>query len=455
MKKILGRGGPLGVFHEYPALLQLGIICCFAETAWATLLIVMEFYFKEEILAGETPQSLTSKIALAFLAFVGAETLFKYPMGALADKYGPRRFVYFALGICSVTPILMTLAALTIGLWWVFIPIRILDGIAAAALWPSMSALMNRAVPPHAKSSAMSVFNAAYVLGLAIGPTTGLLLGHKLGSNVWVFPFCAVVMALGALVAIRSIPPSADNIHVEGESLEEERALLRGRPMLWRMMAIYALSQMGVGILAPTVPVYLEEHFHLLQADLPQLLIFPALLVAAIAIPLGRLPDTIGKAKAVWISYILAAVGMILMALTSLFEPTRGLNSLPLVMFGVGISMMIVSYILGTPAWLGLTSLQVDNTKQAQAMSLMQTAQGFGVVCAFVLVGSVGHLLTNNANGASAYGEDPLSIWFWISSGIFVTCLVGTLLFVREVEVAPSNSYHESYEGLVRENGKG
>src|SRR3954467_981914 len=100
MKKLLGRGGPLGVFVEYPALLVLGLICTCAEMAWATLLLVMEFYFKEELLVGQSEQFIASKIAFAFLAFAGFETIFKYPMGSLADKYGPRRFVLLALAIC-------------------------------------------------------------------------------------------------------------------------------------------------------------------------------------------------------------------------------------------------------------------------------------------------------------------------------------------------------------------
>jgi MFS family permease len=257
-----------------------------------------------------------------------------------------------------------------------------------------MSALMARAVPRDAKAAAMSVFNAAYLAGLAIGPTLGLLLGHKLGTNLYVFPFCGVMMAigLGSGVSIRASHAQKRGIH--GESLDAERSLLRGRPMLWRMMALYALSQVGVGILAPTVPVYIEKQFFLFQADLPRLLVLPALLIVAIAIPLGRLPDTIGKARSVWISYALAAGGMILMALTSLFEPTRDLTSVPMLMFASGMGAMIISYILGTPAWLGLTSLQVDDSKQAQALSLMQTAQGLGVVIAFATVGSAGYLMT-------------------------------------------------------------
>lgn len=465
MKKLLGHGGPLGVFVEYPALLVLGLICTCAEMAWATLLLVMEFYFKEELLADQSQQFIASKIAFAFLAFAGFETVFKYPMGALADKHGPRRFVLLALAIGSTTPILMWLLGTHFhGQWWPFIPLRALDGIAAAALWPAMSALMSRAVPREARAAAMSVFNAAYCLGLAIGPMTGLYLGHILKTNLLVFPFCAGLMAIGFVIALRMVPRTLQG-EFHAENLDEERALLRGRPMLIKMMMLYALSQVGVGILAPTIPIYIDSQFGLKQADLPKLIALPALLVVLVAIPLGRLPDTIGRARAVWISYVLAATGMLLIASTSRFAPTTDLSSLPVGLFGLGMLCMVTSYILGTPAWLGLTSLQVDDKKQAQAMSLMQTSQGFGVVIAFALVASAGHLMTTaqkvrarfhhqHVTGIIETTKDavPLSVWFWLAAGIFVLCLIGTVLFIREA--APhEDDTHASAEAPLEIRG--
>ncbi|PQV63461.1 Major Facilitator Superfamily protein [Abditibacterium utsteinense] len=455
MKKLIGKSGPLGVFFEFPTLLKLGIICTFAEMAWATLLLVLEFFFKDELLKGESPQFIASKVAFAFLAFAGAETLFKYPMGALADKYGPRRFVVLALSICCVTPFLMWgFGTIFPGQWWPFILTRAIDGFAAAALWPAMSALMSRAVPREAKAAAMSVFNAAYMVGLAIGPMTGLYLGHRFGTNLYVFPFCAGLMALGLFVALKTIPRTVRDPNFHGEDLKEERALLKGRPMLVKMMALYALSQVGVGILAPTIPIYIDTQFGLQQADLPRLIALPALFVVLIAVPLGRVPDSIGQARSVWISYILAAVGMVCIALTSQFAPTKNLASSQVGLFGFGMLAMIVSYILGTPAWLGLTSLQVDDKKQAQALSLMQTAQGVGVVFAFALVASAAHLMTtvskvrsrihlpHLSNGhftmknapvvQKTLDVIPLTVWFWVAAGVFVLCLIGTLLFVRE-----------------------
>ncbi len=455
MKRLLGKSGPLGVFFEFPMLLQLGLICTCAEMAWATLLIVMEFYFKDELLVKESSQFIASKVAFAFLAFAGAETLFKYPMGSLADKYGARRFVLLALSICCVTPLLMWgLGSYFHGQWWPFIPLRAIDGFAAAALWPAMSALMSRAVPREAKAAAMSVFNAAYMVGLSIGPMTGLYLGHRFGSNLYVFPFCAGLMAVGLILAFKKIPHTVRDTAMHGEDLSEERALLKGRPMLVKMMALYALSQVGVGILAPTVPIYVGTQFGLQQADLPKLIALPALFIVLIAVPLGRLPDTLGRARCVWISYILAALGMVCIALTSQFEPTKNLFAPQVGLFGFGMLAMVVSYILGTPAWLGLTSLQVDDKKQAQAMSLMQTAQGVGVVFAFALVAVSGHLLTTVAKVRAriphferghlvpqatrliekTQDAVPLTVWFWVAAGVFIACLIGTLLFVRETE---------------------
>ncbi|HEX8236948.1 MAG TPA: MFS transporter [Abditibacteriaceae bacterium] len=443
MKKLLAPGGPLGVFGQYPILLKFAVICVCAEMAWATLLIVMEFYFKEELLVEYSDQYIASKVAVAFLAFAGFETLFKYPMGTLADRYGPRPLVLLSLGICSITPLLMLAATK----WFHVIPMRALDGFAAAALWPAMSALMARSVPREAKAAAMSVFNGAYCLGLAIGPMTGLFLGHLLGSNRWVFPFCALIMFTGLLVAYSTLGAPDKSSKAANGAVESHEigigAVLRGRPMLVRMMMLYALSQVAVGILAPTVPIYIDSQFGIKQKDLAGLIVIPAILIVLVALPLGSAADKIGRARAVWISYAMAALGMLMVATTSFFAPTRQLLSAPPLLFGGGILLLVMSYILGTPAWLGLTSLQVDDKRQAQALSLMQTSQGIGVVCAFVMVASAGHLMTQwNRVGAALKHQTvaasksldtvPLSVWFWVAAFIFLLCLIGTLLWVRE-----------------------
>ena len=455
-KKLLARGGPLGVFTEYPILLRFACICVCAEIAWATLIIVMEYYFKDTLLRGQNEQLIASRVALALLAFTTCECVFKVPMGALSDRIGPRPIVISALGLAAVSPLLMVFATQ----WYHFMPLRAIDGFCAAALWPSMSALMARSVPREAKAAAMSVFNAAYCFGLAIGPAAGLFLGHLIG-NRFVFPFCSLVLLTGSAIAytvLRAAPaakphhnaataapeghapwpegpadeavalPVSGVANMNGKGVPAKRpSLLRGRPMLVKMMVLYAISQTAVGILATTLPIYIsgphdaplswEYPFNIQQGDLPRMIAIPALLIALVAVPLGRVADSIGRPQAIWISYVLATVGMLLASVTNL-----------LWVFGVGILLLVMSYILGTPAWLGLTSLQVDETRQAVALSLMQTAQGVGVVAGLGMVAAAGHFMVNDL---------PLDVWMYVATAVFAVCLIGTLLWVREPEHSP------------------
>ncbi|MDQ3814264.1 MAG: MFS transporter [Armatimonadota bacterium] len=453
-KKLLGRTGPLGVFHDYPILLRLALISICAETAWATLIAVMEYHFKDDLLRNEAQHYIASRVAVAFLAFTMCEAVFKVPMGALSDRIGPRPIVITALFAGALSPFLMTFAQQ----WYYFVPLRALDGLAAAALWPSMSALMARAVPRDAKAAAMSVFNAAYCVGLAIGPMTGLYIGAKIG-NQYVFPLCSILMLTGAIVAyyvLSSIPAGAaaatarqdsEGAYHVSEDLRARRSLLRGRPMLIRMMALYALSQTAVGMLATVLPLYLADKFNIQQEDLPRLIVLPALFIALVAVPLGRMADSIGRPRAIWISYAFAGAGMLLVAITNGMAVNQ--RHVAEMVFGVGMLLLVASYILGTPAWLGLTSLQVEHERQAEALSLMQTAQGVGVVIGLGVVASAGHLLTQVQRvNVKIYAHKPhvmilpekwrtldtvpISVWLYVATAVFVLCLIGTLLVVRE-----------------------
>jgi len=449
-RKLFGNNGPLGIFVEYPVLLRLGLISACAEMAWATLILVMEYYFKDTLFKGQAAQLIASRVAIALLAFTTCETLLKVPMGKLSDRIGPRKVVIVALLFAICSPLLMTIATQ----WWMFIPLRAVDGFAAAALWPSMSALMARSVSRNAKAAAMSVFNGAYCLGLAIGPLAGLYLGNLFGTNRWVFPLASLILAIGAFTAwrvLRGEIGAAPTRKISNDSVPHQ-SLFKGHPMLRKMMGIYALSQTAVGILATTLPLYLADQFHIEQADLPRMIVIPAIILAAIALPLGRVADTIGRPRAVWFSYISAVLGMGLVATV----PVEWV-------FGVGMLFLAISYILGTPAWLGLTSLQVPDHQQAEALSMMQTAQGVGVVIGLGSVAAAGHLLTQwhkvgkvlSRHGVhfpkhfhfpehfQSVNTVPISVWLYVCVVVFLLCLIATLMWVREPE-HPENSEEDT-----------
>jgi MFS family permease len=253
------------------------------------------------------------------------------------------------------------------------------------------------------------------------------------------------MLAVGAFTAwrvLRGETGEAPTRAMLSDSVPHQ-SLLRGHPMLRKMMGIYALSQTAVGILATTLPLYLADQFHIEQADLPRMIVIPAIILAAIALPLGRVADSIGRPRAVWLSYISAVLGMGLVATIHVEW-----------VFGVGMLFLAISYILGTPAWLGLTSLQVHDYQQAEALSMMQTAQGVGVVIGLGSVAAAGHLLTQwhkvgkvlSRHGLhlpkhfhfpehfQSVNAVPISVWLYVCVAVFCLCLIGTLLWVREPE---------------------
>ena len=118
---------------------------------------------------------------------------------------------------------------------------------------------------------------------------------------------------------------------------------------------------------------------------------------------------------------------------------------------------LAVSFILGTPAWLGLTSLQVEDHRQAEALSLMQTAQGLGVVIGLGSVAAAGYLLgqwhkvvvkhdIHIPNAVKTLDAVPINVWLYVCVAVFAICLIGTLLWVREPE-HPDSAEEEASSG--------
>jgi MFS family permease len=180
------RGSPLRrFFATYRPVLVLMVVAAAAEGAYAAINMLALQVFVDEVL------NLTAYLGLILGTFLAVEAVMKSVMGALADRYGRWKFLGAAPVVSGCTALLMVAlgaaarhylrpaagsaveyhSALQILL--VLLPlllIRALDGVAAAAFWPTMFATNYDNAPRHRRASSMSFMTVAYMVGVALGP---------------------------------------------------------------------------------------------------------------------------------------------------------------------------------------------------------------------------------------------------------------------------------------------
>src|SRR5690349_18789342 len=123
-------------------------------------------------------------------AFMLASFLFQFPSGWIADAWGHKRVMIVGLlaqSLLSASYLIITDPILFVGL-------RFLEGIFAAALLPAARALVTGSVPPEQRGRAFGLFTAFFNVGFLLGPGVGGLLGYS-GAFIG-----SVVMRLAALL---------------------------------------------------------------------------------------------------------------------------------------------------------------------------------------------------------------------------------------------------------------
>lgn len=362
-------------------LLAIVLVSGFAELAYVIVNIsAMPVY----ILAIGLDSRWIGAIATAYLVVEG---VLKSPFGVLGDRIGRK-------ALMLVGPIVSTFTALltpSIHNPYILVGLRVLDGMGAAALWPAAFSLIGDHVPESRRSSAMSLFNVAYLIGVALGPAIGGGINdyarHHLHLSVPVakeasFYVAALLFAMTAVVAAVSIPRVKEVHHdpkefgpgMEGGfDFEGFKSMLRSMPA---MLLMAFVTFLGVGLVMAYAKIFVMETFHLNESQFGVLLIIPALIIAAFSLPLGTLGDKIGKPQAVRLGIGLCAGSFWLMlALASEWA---------LILFG---SLLGLGFVIAFPAWMAEVSAECEDSQRGAAVGAVGTAQGLGAIVGVAVSG--------------------------------------------------------------------
>ncbi len=347
------------------------LVAAFAELAYTTVNIsAMPIFIKAHGLA-------PMWIGICAFCFIFFEGILKSPFGILGDKVGRRNLILAGPAVsivtCLLTPHILNP--------WMLVILRLLDGVGAAALWPAAFSLIGDHVPEAHRSRAMSFFNLAYLLGLALGPVLGggvndlsLTWFHFtfVQSKSTSFYVASILFALTTVVAILFVPhvkPVAHHAEVGAEGALDFRSF---KAMLGRMpmtLLMTFTTFLGIGLIMAYVKVFTLEKFNFSETHFGVLLIGPALIIAALSVPLGTMGDKIGKAKAVKIGISLCAISYWLLLVT--------FSEWSMILFGATLG---IGFIIAFPAWMALVSSLCNERQRGAAIGAVGTSQGLGAI---------------------------------------------------------------------------
>ena len=341
-------------------------------------------------------------VGFSLTAFYLAEALGNSPMGVLGDRLGRRRLMVLgalvSVGTCIGTAFVRVppgggpLAWAGIGL---LLLLRVLDGCGAAALWPALFASVSDRVPEKRQAQAMSLLNITYLVGIAFGPFVGGLANDTFSHGLDVrdparyvpsFFVAAACFATAAVLAYFVAPRRAEHhypyiedhheealgeggaaaAHTPTFSLDAVRKALRTVPML---MLLGFITFFGIGLIAPYGKLFAMKRYGISESEFGTLLLYPALLLAALAVPLGRFTDIWGKSRSIQGGMGLCALALWLILLIKSKWVVVGLGSL----LGIG-------FVLAFPAYMAYIADLSGPRERGGMIGAVRMAQGIGAL---------------------------------------------------------------------------
>ncbi|MDH7482180.1 MAG: MFS transporter [Armatimonadota bacterium] len=408
---ILARYG--NYLSTYRALACLGVVSLIAELAYAIINQSAIPPYVQEI-------GLTAHVGLIYAVFLGVETVFKSPLGSVGDRIGRKPLLVIGALVSSVTALVFTL---TRDLWALLV-LRSFDGLAAAAIWPTVTAAMSGSVDSSRRTTAMSVMIVTYISGLALGPLIGGLANDMTNSRLTSFYVVSGMFLVTALIAFFLTPcrskEEMDASHGHDARQMRLSDLLIGLIAMPDMIFLALLAFFGIGLLIPIAKLFAMNEVGMSETKYGGLFLPVALGVASLSLFSGKLGDRWGKARSVRLGIALSALAM--WAITGSSEVWE---------FALSAMFLGVGFVIAMPAWLALVSDMASPHSRGAVIGALGTAQGLGAVLGV-------------ASGSYLYKMVPLNFGFisfeshrtpFVVSALTLSlCFMLAVIFVHETE---------------------
>jgi MFS family permease len=317
-------------------------------------------------------------VGIAVGSFAVTAAVLRPLVGRIGDRRGRRLLVTGGAIIVGASVLLYGLVeslAYLVGM-------RLISGIGEAAVFVGAATAAQDLAPPDRRGEAASYFSIAIYGGLAIGPVLGETVRHAAGSSqVWLVSagFCVLAALLGLGI------PSHLGVVDDADDADGEAAGMTERPSFWRRYlhpaalrpgVVLALATTGFAAYAAFLPLYVDE---LGLATSGAVFAVYSVLVLAVRIFGGQIPDRLGSIRTSTIALSLQVAGFVVLAAV----PTVGGLYAGTVVFALGVALHF-------PALMRLVVDAAPERERSHAVAtfslFFDVSQGIGAALLGILV---------------------------------------------------------------------
>ncbi|MBP1157218.1 MULTISPECIES: MFS transporter [unclassified Paenibacillus] len=296
------------------ALIMLMINMFIAMLGIGLIIPVLPDFLKAFDAAGQAAGYLIAAMGLT-------QFLFSPIAGEWSDKYGRKVMIVSGLALFSFSNFLFAVAD---EMWLLYVS-RLIGGIGAAAMIPSMLAYIADITSEEDRGKGLGMLGASMSLGFVIGPGIGGFLA-ELGIRAPFYVSAAVggfamLLSWTLLRETRSMEErqSARLSTDKKENIWGQFAKSFKAPYLILLVLIFTLT-FGLANFEAVFPLFVDQKYGYTSRDIAVLITVGALIGAVIqAVLIGKLIKRFGEKLLINLTFLLSAVSLVLMLLSGNF----------------------------------------------------------------------------------------------------------------------------------------
>jgi MFS transporter, DHA1 family, solute carrier family 18 (vesicular amine transporter), member 1/2 len=286
-------GGSFRIVGGTPLLLLVSLVIFLDSVGYGVVVPVLPIYARTLGVSDFGNGFLFATYAIAL--FLGA-----IPAGMLSDRFGRKPFILFGMFAMSAAFVFYAFATS----YLMLVVARVMDGLTAAATWSAGLALLGDRFESREMGAKMGYAIGAMAVGGIAGPLLGGVLSDAIGYRAPFFAIAGACFAGGA--AALFLTEDRGSRQSSTPALKMLKTVLANRTILLACL-ITLVTTTGLGLLEPTLPIYLREQFSMSRTAIG-IVFGVTMALYAVASPLaGRLSDRLGRKSPILVGLIATA----------------------------------------------------------------------------------------------------------------------------------------------------